>query len=138
MRLWDTVSRLNDRKSSWFDNGSGLSSLGDTQSGWGRSQNFNNNIDGSADFGQSIIKTSMGIATVDTWKKAGATYWGKEISVLNPIKNKDDYDWSNARFGEKGNKAQWAWEREANVIRIMYQLGIWDAKTIESLGAVRR
>ena len=132
------IEVINDRKSIWFDNGSGLSSLGDTQSGWGRSQNFNNNIDGSADFGQSIIKTSMGIATVDTWKKAGATYWGKEISVLNPIKNKDDYDWSNARFGEKGNKAQWAWEREANVIRIMYQLGIWDAKTIESLGAVRR
>ena len=132
------IEVINDRKSIWFDNGSGLSSLGDTQSGWGRSQNFNNNIDGSADFGQSIIKTSMGIATVDTWKKTGATYWGQEISVLNPIKNKDDYDWSNARFGEKGNKAQWAWEREANVIRIMYQLGIWDAKTVESLGAVRR
>ena len=132
------IEVINDRKSIWFDNGSGLSSLGDTQSGWGRSQNFNNNIDGSADFGQSIIKTSMGIATVDTWKKTGATYWGREISVLNPIKNKDDYDWSNARFGEKGNKAQWAWEREANVIRIMYQLGIWDAKTVESLGAVRR
>lgn len=132
------IEVINDRKSIWFDNGSGLSSLGDTQSGWGRSQNFNNNIDGSADFGQSIIKTSMGIATVDTWKKTGATYWGQEISVLNPIKNKDDYDWSNARFGEKGNKAQWAWEREANVIRIMYQLGIWDAKTVENLGAVRR
>lgn len=80
----------------------------------------------------------MGIATVDTWKKTGATYWGQEIKVLNPIKNKDDYSWSNARLGEKGNKAQWAWEREANVIRIMYELGIWDAKTVESLGAVRR
>lgn len=132
------IEVINDRKSIWFDNGAGLGSFGDTQLGWGRSQNFNNNIDGSADFGQAIIKTSMGIVTVDTWKKSGATYWSNEITVLNPVKNKDDYNWSNARFGEKGNKAQWAWEREANVIRIMYQLGIWDGKIVESLGAVRR
>lgn len=132
------IQSLNGKKTIWFDNNAGLDLSGDTQLGWGRSQNLNNNIDGSADFPQAIIKTSMGIATIDSWKKSGATYWGKELSVLNPIKNKDDYDWANARFGEKGNKAQWAWEREANVIRIMYELGIWDAQTVESLGAVRR
>ena len=132
------IQVLNGIKTVWFDNGSGLSSLGDTQSGWGRSQNFNNDINGSADFGQSIIKTSMGIATIDSWKKAGATYWANEITVLNPVKNKDDYNWSNARFVDKSVRSGWAWEREANVIRIMYELGIWDAKTVESLGAVKR
>lgn len=132
------IQSLNGKKTIWFDNNAGLDLSGDTQLGWGRSQNLNNNIDGSADFPQAIIKTSMGITTIDSWKKSGATYWGKELSVLNPIKNQDDYDWANARFGEKGNKAQWAWEREANVIRIMYELGIWDAQIVESLGAVRR
>ena len=41
-------------------------------------------------------------------------------------------------FVDKSVRSGWAWEREANVIRIMYELGIWDAKTVESLGAVRR
>lgn len=132
------IEVINNRKSIWFDNGSGLSSLGDSQIGWGRSQDFNNNPSGSFDFPQSIIKTSMGIATVDSWKKAGATYWANEITVLNPVKNKDDYNWSNARFVDKSVRSGWAWEREANVIRIMYELGVWDAKTVESLGAVRR
>ena len=132
------IEVINNRKSIWFDNGAGLSSIGDNQIGWGRSQDFNNNPSGSFDFPQSIIKTSMGIATVDSWKKAGATYWANEITVLNPVKNKDDYNWSNARFVDKSVRSGWAWEREANVIRIMYELGIWDAKTVESLGAVRR
>lgn len=133
------VQVVNGIKTVWFDNDSGLKYLpGDGQIGWGRSQDFNNNASNSFDFPQSIIKTSMGIATVDSWKKAGATYWANEITVLNPVKNKEDYNWSNARFVDKTVRSGWAWEREANVIRIMYELGIWDGKTVESLGAVRR
>lgn len=133
------VQVVNGIKTVWFDNDSGLKYLpGDSQIGWGRSQDFNNNASSSYDFPQSIIKTSMGIATVESWKKSGATYWANEITVLNPVKNKDDYNWSNARFVDKSVRTGWVWEREANVIRIMYELGIWDAKTVESLGAVRR
>lgn len=133
------IQVVNGVKTVWFDNDSGLKNLtGDSQIGWGRSQDFNNNVSGSFDLPQSIIKTSMGIVTVDSWKKAGATYWDNDITVLNPVKNKDDYNWSNARFVDKSIRSGWIWEREANVIRIMYELGIWDAKTVESLGAVRR
>ncbi|VKT04369.1 Uncharacterised protein [Streptococcus pneumoniae] len=58
--------------------------------------------------------------------------------ALNPIKSADDYDWTNARLSEQGNVASWRWGNQKNLIRIMYQFGIWDAKTVESLGAVRR
>ena len=67
-----------------------------------------------------------------------ATYWDDGIKVLNPIKNEDEYDWSNVFFSTNGTRAEWIRSREKNVARVFYALGILNAKTVESLGAVRR
>lgn len=122
----------------WFDNGCGLDTGGNpvllgksAGKDWSRSQPV-------WDFPNAILRTSLAVLDIEVWKKTDFTYWGDHIKVLNPIKPADDYDWTNARLSEQGNVAAWRWGNQKNVIRVMYQLGIWDAKTVESLGAVRR
>lgn len=122
----------------WFDNGCGLDTGGNlTLLGANRSQGFGNNAP-LYDFPNAIIRTSMGIINVDVWKKTNFDYWSDVIKVLNPIKSADDYDWTRARLTERGSMYEFRWNNQRNIIRIMYQLGIWDAKIVESLGAVRR
>ena len=138
-----TLDRTSVPWTTWFDNGCGLQlpSYPDAGTINGYEQNVNlwNKDWVLFPLVGNIISLSRGTLTLENVKKTvNATYWGNDTTVLNPIKNKDDYNWSNARLGEKGNKAQWVWEREANIVRVMYQLGIWDAKTVESLGAARR
>ena len=127
----------------WFDNGCGLQlpSYAETATiyGYGQSIDLQNKKWDAFPLVGNIISLSSGNLTLDSVKNtANAIYWADDTTVLNPIKNKDDYNWLNARCGEKGSKDQWAWEREANIVRVMYQFCIWDAKTVESLGAVRR
>ena len=122
----------------WFDNGCGLDVGGnpvilgkDRYKAW----------DAAAphwDFPNAILRTSLAVISLEVWKKANFDYWGDNIKVLNPIKSADDYDWANARLSEQGNLALWRWNNQKNPIRVMYQLGIWDSKTVESLGAVKR
>ena len=122
----------------WFDNGCGLDTGGNlTLLGANRSQGFGNNAP-LYDFPNAIIRTSMGIINVDVWKKTNFDYWSDVIKVLNPIKSADDYDWTRARLTERGSMYEFRWNNQRNIIRVMYQLGIWDGKTVESLGAVRR
>ena len=122
----------------WFDNGCGLDVNGNLAIlGANRSQGFGNNAP-SYDFSNAIIRTSMGIINVDVWKKANFNYWHDDVKVLNPLKSADDYDWTRARLTERGSLQEYQWNNQRNIIRVMYQLGIWDAKTVESLGAVRR
>ena len=122
----------------WFDNGCGLDVGGNTTIlGANRSQGFGNNAP-SYDFPNAIIRTSMGIINVDVWKKANFNYWHDTVQVLNPLKSADDYDWARARLTERGTLHEYQWNNQRNIVRVMYQLGIWNAKTVENLGAVRR
>ena len=122
----------------WFDNGCGLY-VGDnlTILGAKRTQGLSNQPP-VYDFPNAIIRTSMGILGLDEWKKARFDYWHDTVKVLNPLKSADDYDWARARLTERGTLHEYQWNNQRNIIRVMYQLGIWDAKTVESLGAVRR
>ena len=122
----------------WFDNGCGLD-VGNnlTILGAKRSQELSNQPP-VYDFPNAIIRTSMGIHGLDEWKKARFDYWHDTVKVLNPLKSADDYDWTRARLTERGSMHECQWNNQRNIIRVMYQLGIWDAKTVESLGAVRR
>lgn len=122
----------------WFDNGCGLD-VGDnlTILGAKRTQGLSNQPP-VYDFPNAIIRTSMGILGLDEWKKAKFDYWHDTVKVLNPLKSADDYDWTRARLTERGTLHEYQWNNQRNIIRVMYQLGIWDAKTVESLGAVRR
>ena len=122
----------------WFDNGCGLDVNGNLIIlGANRNQGFGNNAPGY-EFPNAIIRTSMGIINVDVWKKANFDYWHDTVKVLNPLRSADDYDWTRARLTERGSMYEFRWNNQKNVIRVMYQFGIWDAKTVESLGAVRR
>ena len=122
----------------WFDNGCGLD-VGGNLTLLGKSANKDwSRFPPVWDFPNAILKTSLAIIDIDVWKKANFDYWGDHIKVLNPIKSSDDYDWTNARLSEQGNLAYWRWNNQKNIIRVMYQLGIWNGKTVESLGAVRR
>ena len=122
----------------WFDNGCGLDVGGNlTILGAKRTQGLSNQPP-VYDFPNAIIRTSMGILGLDEWKKARFDYWHDTVKVLNPLKSADDYDWTKARLTERGSLQEYQWNNQRNIIRVMYQLGIWDAKTVESLGAVRR
>lgn len=121
----------------WFDNGCGLDTGGSILLGKDKSKNLDRTLPGW-DFPNAILRTSLAVIDIEVWKKSDFTYWGDHIKVLNPIKSADDYDWTNARISEKGATDSWRWNNQKNLIRIMYQLGIWDAKTIGNLGAVRR
>lgn len=122
----------------WFDNGCGLDVGANlTILGANRAQSLGTFAPGY-DFPNAIIRTSMGLIDVNVWKKANFDYWHDTVKVLNPIKSADDYDWTNARLTERGSMYEFRWNNQRNIIRVMYQLGIWDAKTVESLGAVRR
>lgn len=122
----------------WFDNGCGLDVGGNpVLLGKDKYKAWDTNAPGW-DFPNAIIRTSMRIINVDIWKKANFDYWHDTVKVLNPLKLADDYDWSNARLTERGTLREYQWNNQRNIIRVMYQLGIWDAKTVESLGAVRR
>ena len=122
----------------WFDNSCGLDVGGnpvllgkDKYKVWDQSHP-------GWDFPNAILRTSMGIINVDVWKKARFDYWHDTVKVLNPLKSADDYDWTRARLTERGTLHEYQWNNQKNIIRVMYQLGIWDSKTVESLGAVRR
>ena len=122
----------------WFDNECGLD-VGNSLIilGAKRSQGLSNQPP-VYDFPNAIIRTSMGILDLDEWKKARFDYWHDTVKVLNPLKSADDYDWTRARLTERGSLQEYQWNNQRNIIRVMYQLGIWDAKTVESLGAVKR
>ena len=122
----------------WFDNGCGLDVGGNlTLLGKNRYKVWDQAVP-HWDFPNAILRTSLAVIDIDIWKKTNFDYWGDGIKVLNPIKSADDYDWNNARLSEQGSLASWRWNNQKNIIRVMYQLGIWDSKTVESLGAVRR
>lgn len=124
----------------WFDNGCGLQlpTYPDTATVYGYEQNINLWNKGWAMFPLvgNIISLSRGTLTLDNVKKTvNASYWGNDTTVLNPINDISGWDFSNAFFT---SGTDWRTLNQKNIIRVMYQLGIWDAKTIESLGAVRR
>ena len=138
-----TIDRSTNKKIAWFDNGCGIDvgNNSDVTLGYGQPYNITKQL-GYIGFPNMIVKTSKGISTIEDWQmSADVSYWNDTVVVLNSLKNKNDYDWTNAVLNPKDpNPAKYGLysKFQKNIIRIMYELGIWDAKTVESLGAVRR
>lgn len=127
----------------WFDNGCGFQmpnwwnnkafySYGRDESGW------NNRFD-IYDHPRNIEKVSRGVITAEDMaqgKKVDsnyALYWNAAFIVLNPIRDRNDYDWSNVKINDVSEVQNQKW-----IVRTMYELGIWDGATVESFGAVRK
>lgn len=138
-----TIERAMNKKIAWFDNGCGIDigNNSDVILGYGQPYNSTKQL-GYIGFPNMIVKTSKGISTIEDWQmSADVSYWNDTVVVLNPLKNKNDYDWTNAVLNPKDpNPAKYGLysKFQKNIIRIMYELGVWDGKTVESLGAVRR
>lgn len=131
----------------WFDNGCGLQipSYWNNSSVYSTANWFDFRFDGLA-MPATIMRASLGGKLFiedlkNNGKPIGATYWDENAKVLNPIRNDSDYDWSKAYLNEataKEGDSNFAFRRNHTVIKLMYQLGVWDGSTVESFGAVRK
>lgn len=133
----------------WFDNGCGLQmpSYWNNVSIYSTANWFDFRFDGVA-MPATIMRASLGGQYfIDSLKKnqnsIGANYWDEQAIVINPVRDKNDYDWSKAYLNDASAKAAEGGEsyqirRNHTVIKLMYQLGVWDGAIVESFGAVRK
>lgn len=85
----------------------------------------------------NIIRAANGGITVEKFKKAtNLDFWAHSTRVGNPVRKSTDFDWKNA-YGDPGTKDE-AYGRKPVFARVMYELGIWDADDVISVGAIRR
>lgn len=86
----------------------------------------------------NIIRAANGGITVEKFKQAnsGFEYWAPSTKVNNPVHKDTDFNWKNA-YGDPGTKDV-SYGRKIVFARVMYELGIWDADDVISVGAIRR
>ena len=134
----------------WFDNGCGMTipEYGTTTSiyGYGQGQNAYNNNLVSFPLPPIIMSVSHGTLTIEKIKtlEGYGDFWSPSIKIINPIRDRNDYDWTNARF----NKASleyagdpyysYKYVRQQYFVRTMYELGIWSGEIVEEFGATKK
>lgn len=142
-----TLDRTTNPWTIWFDNGCGLQFLDystvPTVYGYGFSVNTQNtNIDAWPLMG-TIISASRGTLTLDNISKlhGSADYWGPNTTVINPIKtDASNYDWSNVYFNDedRAKSDDYRYNRQRNIFRVMYELGIWSIDDIKPFGLTKK
>lgn len=142
-----TLDRTTNPWTIWFDNGCGLQfldySTAPTVYGYGFSVNTQNtNIDAWPLVG-TIISASRGTLTLDNISKlhGSADYWGPNTTVINPIKtDASNYDWSNVYFNDedRAKSDDYHYNRQRNIFRVMYKLGIWSIDDIKPFGLTKK
>lgn len=145
-----TLDRTTTPWTIWFDNGCGMTipEYGTTASiyGYGQGQNAYNNNLAAYPLPPIIMSVSHGTLTVEKIKtiEGMCDFWAPGITIINPIRYRKDYDWTNARF----NKASleyagdpyysYKYVRQQYFIRTMYELGIWSGEIVEEFGATKK
>ena len=145
-----TLDRTTTPWTVWFDNGCGMTipEYGTTASiyGYGQGQNAYDNNFRSFPLPPTIMSVSHGTLTIEKIKtiEGSCDFWASGITIINPIRDRNDYDWTNARF----NKASldyagdpyysYKYVRQQYFIRTMYELGIWSKSDVEGFGAVKK
>lgn len=88
--------------------------------------------------GLSVVRTSNGSLSIPKWQanNAGALYWADNTLVINPINDKQKFNFNNAKYNPADTNST-SLLRQKNVIRVMYELGIWSESDILMLGAVK-
>lgn len=122
----------------WFDNGCGLQfpdyATTETVYGLGYSPKIDSTTWRMFPIVGNIISASRGTLTINELKKnCDATFWAPTTKVINPVREIEGLDFGKARLQ---NRSGYVGEREANVVRVMYQLGIWTREEIKALGVV--
>lgn len=126
----------------WFDNGCGFQ----MPSYWNSKAFYAYGTDNTVtsrfyiyEHPRNIIKVSKGVITPENFKNKEkldanySSYWNESFIVLNPIRDRNDYDWSNVKFNDISDVNNQKW-----IARTLYELGIWSGETFESFGAVRK
>ena len=140
-----TLDRTTTPWTIWFDNGCGLqmSEYGTaaTVYGYGFSASYIDNNIVTFPIIPNIMRVSNGSLTIEKIKtlKGYADFWSPSIKIINPIRDRDDYDWANARFNpESLSNNHYSFVRQQYFIRTMYELGIWSKSDVEGFGAVKK
>lgn len=124
----------------WLDNGSGLQlpdyDRGATIYGDGYTQSLNDNNVPQWPLVYQVIKLARGTINLSSFKVSNGcwTYWSPTTTVINPVCRRADYDWSNAKLMSSASSYS---DRQQYLIRTMYELGLFTAKDVESLGAIK-
>jgi hypothetical protein len=140
-----TLDRTTTPWTVWFDNGCGLQmdeySTSATVYGYGFSASYIDNSIVTFPIIPNIMRVSNGSLTIEKIKtlKGYADFWSPSIKIINPIRDRDDYDWANARFNpESLSNNHYSFVRQQYFIRTMYELGIWSKSDVEGFGAVKK
>lgn len=123
----------------WFDNGCGLQlpdyATTETIYGVGYSPNINSTTWTGFPIVGNIISASRRTLTIKELKKnCDAAYWADNTKVINPVQEIEGLNFKNARLQ---NRSGFAGAREANVVRVMFQLGVWTLEEVKALGVVK-
>lgn len=142
-----TLDRTTNPWTIWFDNGCGLQFLDysttPTVYGYGFSVNTQNTKIDAWPLMGTIISASRGTLTLDNISKlhGSADYWGPNTTVINPIKtDASNYDWSNVYFNDedRAKSDDYHYNRQRNIFRVMYELGIWSIDDIKPFGLTKK
>lgn len=142
-----TLDRTTNPWTIWFDNGCGLQFLDystvPTVYGYGFSVNTQNTSLDKWPLIGSIMSASHGTLTLDAISKLHgyADYWGPNTTVINPIKtDASNYDWSNVYFNDedRAKSDDYHYNRQRNIFRVMYELGIWSIDDIKPFGLTKK
>lgn len=142
-----TLDRTTNPWTIWFDNGCGLQFLDystvPTVYGYGFSVNTQNTRLDTWPLMGTIISASRGTLTLNNISKlhGSADYWGPNTTVINPIKtDASNYDWSNVYFNDedRAKSDDYRYNRQRNIFRVMYELGIWSIDDIKPFGLTKK
>ena len=140
-----TLDRSSTPWTVWFDNGCGWQDpeYGTTATvmGYGFSDTLNNQIN-SYPITYNFLKLSNGSVSFDDLSNqsvGSCDYYADSTKIINPIRDENDYDWSNVFFNDKARTlATWETKRQKNFLRCAYALGIGVPEDYEKLGAKKK
>lgn len=131
-----TLDRRTNPWTIWFDNGCGLQ-LPDTPFdnaayGYGVSPNINNTTWVNSPIVGNIISASRGTLTLDSvTNSVNGYFWGPNIKVINPVNDASTMDFSDYYINQTETNKQ----NHKNIVRVMYELGVWNAHDISQFSA---
>lgn len=127
-----TLDRTTNPWTIWFDNGCGLQiadfPVDKNAYGYGVSPNINNTTWVGFPIVGNIISASRGTLTTDSvTNSVNGYYWGPNIKVINPINDASTMDFSEYSINQTDSSRQ----NHKNIIRVMYELGVWTYADIQ-------
>lgn len=131
-----TLDRTTNPWTIWFDNGCGLQlpdfPFDNAAYGYGFSPNINNTRWVDSPIVGNIISASRGTLTLDSvTNSVNGHYWSDRTKVINPINDASTIDFSEYYINQTDASRQ----NHKNIVRVMYELGVWNNNDISKFSA---